>query len=59
MVNKRAFKMHSVNLRFKTSFSPKIVTGWFNTRHNSLDKSGCPLALETFMKILRSSVIPL
>ena len=24
-----------------------------------LDKSGCPLALETFMKILRSSVIPL
>ena len=48
--------MHSVNLRFKTSFSPKIVTGWFNTRHNSLDKSGCPLALETFMKILRSSL---
>ena len=24
-----------------------------------IDKSECPLALETFMKILRSSVIPL
>ena len=28
------FKTHSVNLRFKTSFFPKIVTGPFNTRHH-------------------------
>ena len=28
------FKTHSVNLGFKTSFFPKIVTGPFNTRHN-------------------------
>ena len=28
------FKTHSVNLRFKTSFFPKTVTGPFNTRHH-------------------------
>ena len=59
MVNKSGFKMHGVNLRFRTSFFPKIVTGWFSTIKGIIDKSGCPLALETFMKILRSSVIPL
>ena len=28
------FKTHSVNLRFKTSFFPKTITGPFNTRHH-------------------------
>ena len=28
------FKTYSVNLRFKTSFFPKTVTGTFNTRHH-------------------------
>ena len=29
------FKMHSVNLRFKTSFFPRIVTGPFTTRNHA------------------------
>ena len=30
----KVFETHSVNLGFKTSFFPKIVTRRFNTRHN-------------------------
>ena len=35
MVNKRVFETHSVYLRFKTSFFPKVVTSrQFKMRHN-------------------------
>ena len=51
MINKRVFKMHSLNIRSQTTFFPKIVTGQLQ---GITDKRRCPLALETFLKILQS-----